>query len=204
MIQGRALLAGDELDAAAVSFTQALQLGEPYGLSVVSLIARSHLAEIHRRAGRTREAADEVTGALRLADAEGLADHPEAAVAHLTLAELLLDDGRPDDAAHQLTLAEPLVARVHHVPRERQADAVRRRLDNTTQRRLSPDLVEQLTGREMSVLRLLPTALTPREIAKELYLSPNTIKTHTRSLYRKLGVNTRHEAIEAARRVNLL
>ena len=47
-------------------------------------------------------------------------------------------------------------------------------------------------------------ALTPREIAKELYLSPNTIKTHTRGIYRKLGVNTRHEAVEAARRVNLL
>ena len=204
LIQGRALLAGDELDAAAVSFTQALELGDPYRLSVVSLIARSHLAEIHRRTGRTREAGDEITGALRLADAEGLADHHEAAVAHLTLAELLLDDGRPDDAAHQLALAEPLVARVHHVPRERHADEVRRRLDITTQRRVSPDVVEPLTGRETSVLRLLPTALTPREIAKELYLSPNTIKTHTRSLYRKLGVNTRHEAVEAARRVNLL
>ncbi len=204
LIQGRALLAGDELDAAAVSFVQALQLGEPYGLSIVSLIATSHLAEIHRRAGRAREATEAANEALRLADAEGLADHPEAAVAHLTLAELLLDDGRPEDAARQLNIAEVLVARVRHVPRERQADAVRRRLDTTTPRRLAPDLVEQLTGREMSVLRLLPSALTPREIAKELYLSLNTIKTHTRGLYRKLGVNTRHEAIEAARRMSLL
>jgi LuxR family maltose regulon positive regulatory protein len=142
--------------------------------------------------------------ALNLADAEALADHPEAAVAHLTLAELLLDEGRPGDAAEHLDIAEPLVARVRHVPRQRQADAVRRRLNSTTQRRVAPDLVEQLTGREMSVLRLLPSPLTPREIAQELYLSLNTIKTHTRSLYRKLGVNTRHEAIEAARRMNLL
>jgi DNA-binding NarL/FixJ family response regulator len=142
--------------------------------------------------------------ALGFADAEGLADHPEAAVAHLTVAELLLDDGRPDDAAHHFNVAEPLVARVRHVPRERQADAVRRRLASTTLRRNTPELVEQLTGREMSVLRLLPSALTPREIATELYLSPNTIKTHTRGIYRKLGVNTRHEAVEAARRVNVL
>jgi LuxR family maltose regulon positive regulatory protein len=65
-------------------------------------------------------------------------------------------------------------------------------------------MVESLTGRELSVLRLLPSSLTPREIAGELYLSINTIKTHTRSLYRKLGVQTRHEAIEEARRQRLL
>jgi LuxR family maltose regulon positive regulatory protein len=65
-------------------------------------------------------------------------------------------------------------------------------------------MVESLTGRELSVLRLLPSSLTPREIASELYLSINTIKTHTRSLYRKLGVQTRHEAIEEARRQQLL
>ena len=136
-------------------------LGEPYGLSIVSLIARSHLAEIHRRAGRPADAMAAAIDALRFADAEALADHPEAAVAHLTLAELLLDDGRPDDAAHHFNIAEPLVARVHHVPRERQADAVRRRLASTTLRRNTPELVEQLTGREMSVLRLLPSASHP-------------------------------------------
>jgi LuxR family maltose regulon positive regulatory protein len=65
-------------------------------------------------------------------------------------------------------------------------------------------MVEQLTGRELSVLRLLPSALTPREIAVELYLSLNTIKSHTRSIYRKLGVQTRHEAIEEARRQHVL
>jgi LuxR family transcriptional regulator, maltose regulon positive regulatory protein len=204
LIQGRALLAGDDLDGAAASFMQARQLGEPYGLSIVSLIAKSHLAEIHRRAGRPADAMAAASDALRFADAEALADHPEAAVAHLTLAELLLDNRRPDDAAHHFNVAEPLVARVHHVPRERQADAVRRRLASTTLRRNTPQLVEQLTGRETSVLRLLPSALTPREIATELYLSPNTIKTHTRGIYRKLGVNTRHEAVEAARKVNLL
>jgi len=204
LIQGRALLANDDLDAATASFTEAFELGEPYRLSIVALIARSHLAEIHRRAGRSAEAFAAARDALTFADAEGLADHPEAAVAHLTLAELLLDEGRPDDAARHFNVAEPLVTRLRHDPRERQAGAVRRRLEATTGRRIVPELVEQLTGREMSVLRLLPSALTPREIAKELYLSPNTIKTHTRSLYRKLGVNTRHEAIETARKMNLL
>ena len=43
-----------------------------------------------------------------------------------------------------------------------------------------------------------------REIANSLFISHNTIKTHTRSLYRKLGVNSRHDAIETARTMNLL
>jgi LuxR family maltose regulon positive regulatory protein len=41
-------------------------------------------------------------------------------------------------------------------------------------------------------------------MARELYLSVNTVKTHTRSLYRKLGVQSRHGAIEEARRRSLL
>ena len=54
------------------------------------------------------------------------------------------------------------------------------------------------------MLQLLPTSLTPREMAAELYLSLNTIKTHTRALYRKLGVQSRHAAIEEARRRQLI
>ena len=54
------------------------------------------------------------------------------------------------------------------------------------------------------MLRLLDSRLTQREIARELYLSPNTIKTHTAAVYRKLGVACRADAIAAARTLNLL
>jgi LuxR family maltose regulon positive regulatory protein len=62
------------------------------------------------------------------------------------------------------------------------------------------DLVEPLTDRELAVLRLLPSRLTVREIADELYVSMNTVKFHLRVIYRKLGVNSRAEAAELARR----
>jgi len=62
------------------------------------------------------------------------------------------------------------------------------------------DLVEPLTDREVAVLRLLPSRLTIREIADELYVSMNTVKFHLRVIYRKLGVNSRAEAAELARR----
>jgi len=60
-------------------------------------------------------------------------------------------------------------------------------------------LAEPLTEREQAVLSLLRTPLSVNEIARELYLSGNTVKTHRRAIYRKLGVSTRQEAIERAR-----
>jgi LuxR family transcriptional regulator, maltose regulon positive regulatory protein len=65
-----------------------------------------------------------------------------------------------------------------------------------------PELVEPLTQREREVLRFLATRLTVREIADELYLSVNTLKFHLKAIYRKLGVNSRAEAAEAARRMS--
>ncbi len=60
-------------------------------------------------------------------------------------------------------------------------------------------LAEDLTEREREVLRLLPSRLSLREVADELYVSPNTLKFHLRIIYRKLGVNSRADAVEAAR-----
>jgi len=61
-----------------------------------------------------------------------------------------------------------------------------------------------LTEREEAVLRLLRSTLSLREIGQELFLSTNTIKTHTRAIYRKLGATTRAEAVERAHEAGLL
>jgi LuxR family transcriptional regulator, maltose regulon positive regulatory protein len=67
-----------------------------------------------------------------------------------------------------------------------------------------PRLTEPLSESEIRVLRYLPTKLSAPEIADELYLSVNTVKTHMRHLYDKLGVHRRHEAVEQARALGLL
>jgi LuxR family maltose regulon positive regulatory protein len=66
------------------------------------------------------------------------------------------------------------------------------------------ELDEPLTPAELRLLRYLPTHLSFPQIAAESYLSTNTVKTHVRSIYRKLGASSRQAAIEAAERVGLL
>jgi LuxR family maltose regulon positive regulatory protein len=65
-------------------------------------------------------------------------------------------------------------------------------------------LREPLSQGEIRVLRYLPTKLSAPEIADQLYLSVNTVKTHMRHLYDKLGAHRRHEAVEQARALGLL
>lgn len=62
---------------------------------------------------------------------------------------------------------------------------------------------EPLTEREVAVLRLLGVKLSLREIGLELYLSANTIKSHTQAIYRKLGVSTRHDAVERGKQLGI-
>ena len=65
-------------------------------------------------------------------------------------------------------------------------------------------LVEPLSERELEVLKLLGTELSGPEIAQELNVSLNTLRTHTKNIYSKLGVNNRRAAIRRAEELGLL
>jgi LuxR family transcriptional regulator, maltose regulon positive regulatory protein len=67
-----------------------------------------------------------------------------------------------------------------------------------------PGLLEPLSERERDVLRLLATLLPNTEIAGELFVSVNTVKTHVKSIYRKLEVSSRREAVARARQMRLI
>ena len=64
--------------------------------------------------------------------------------------------------------------------------------------------MDELSTREMSVLRLLGSELSIAEIGDELYISRNTVKTHVRGIYRKLDADTRAGAVARARELRLL
>jgi LuxR family transcriptional regulator, maltose regulon positive regulatory protein len=63
---------------------------------------------------------------------------------------------------------------------------------------------EPLSERELTVLRLLASELSQRDIGRELYLSLNTVKTHARRIFGKLGVSSRAQAVERGRELGLL
>jgi LuxR family maltose regulon positive regulatory protein len=137
-------------------------------------------------ASRDVEAATEVfAGVLAAGEPEGFV---RSIVGHGPAAAKLLDAvpaGRHDAYLAMLrTAGTAVVAPVRHVP-------------PTT-------LIDPLSPSELNVLRYLSTRLTNREIAGALYISVNTLKTHVRSVYRKLGVASRADAVDAARKARLL
>jgi LuxR family maltose regulon positive regulatory protein len=65
-------------------------------------------------------------------------------------------------------------------------------------------LIEPLSEREIEVLRMLRTDLSGPEISEGLYISMNTLKTHMKNIYSKLGAHSRYEAVERAKKLNLI
>ena len=65
-------------------------------------------------------------------------------------------------------------------------------------------LAEPLSEREQAILRYLPTMMSNQEIAGELVVSINTVKTHLKAIYRKLQAPGRRDAVQRAREIGLI
>lgn len=73
-----------------------------------------------------------------------------------------------------------------------------------SKRTLTPDMPDPLSERELEVLHLMAEGLSNPDIARKLYLSPNTLKAHAQNIYQKLNVHNRMEAVNRARELRLL
>jgi LuxR family maltose regulon positive regulatory protein len=107
--------------------------------------------------------------------------------------ELLDEAGRAIERCPDPGIDGPLLERAlarHRISRQRVAPVA--------------GLVEQLSERELAVLRYLPSTLSLPDIARELFVSPNTVKTQCAAIYRKLAVTGRQAAVQAAREHRLL
>jgi LuxR family maltose regulon positive regulatory protein len=86
----------------------------------------------------------------------------------------------------------------------RLAAEVEHELEEASSRADRGEILESPSEAELAVLRLLASELSAREIGSRLFLSANTVRTHTRAIYRKLGVNSRADAVARATLLDLL
>src|ERR671911_274110 len=88
------------------------------------------------------------------------------------------------------------------IPIDEVADAIRSVWAG--QSRISPSMASKLTDREMEVLRLVAQGLNNRDIAKQLFISENTVKNHIRNILEKLHLHSRMEAVVYAVREKMI
>jgi LuxR family transcriptional regulator, maltose regulon positive regulatory protein len=133
------------------------------------------------------DAAQALERALDIAEPAGLRRLIET---HGTVVGPLLRRHLRHDTAHPAIVGEAL-------------DAIERRGAQRS-RPSTVLLVEPLSEREQAILRYLPTMMSNQEIAGELFVSVNTVKTHLKAIYRKLDATGRREAVQRGRELGLM
>jgi class 3 adenylate cyclase/predicted ATPase/DNA-binding CsgD family transcriptional regulator len=196
------------------------RLGNEWGRA----LCLTGLAKVERQAGHLEEAYQMACQGLDIYCRMG--DVWRAVFARHALAEIAEELSRFDEARHYL---EANLAHFSQMGDEHRREEYRERLERLdvcarttgaemrTEETPTPvhppalpsrpsagDLVEPLSARELEILHLLAEELTNREIAEQLYLSPNTVRVHTFHIYGKLGVNNRTRAVAQARSLGLL
>jgi LuxR family maltose regulon positive regulatory protein len=159
---------------------QAAEEGQRTG-SVIEILVLQALA--HQARGDIPAALASLQRAVTLAEPEGYV-------------RIFVDEGAPM-ASLLRAAAKQGIAR-NYV--RRLLAAVNKTEDSTP---ASQGLIEPLSARELDVLRLLGSDLDGPDIARELVVSLNTVRTHTKNIYAKLGVNNRRAAVRRARELDL-
>jgi LuxR family transcriptional regulator, maltose regulon positive regulatory protein len=200
-----ALLAGDQDDdqTATALAARAAETAKAQGLTTEPLSGIVHLAlgRALLQQGKLAEAEERLEWALELFGIDAMAVHRAHGL--LLLAAVRHAAGDPPGAAALLEETRELVQQLTD-PGVLSAlvGQAQRALGATPRRRV--EVVAPLTDRELTVLRLLPTQLSMREIGRELSVSVNTVRSQVQAIYRKLGVSSRAEAVTQARELGLL
>ena len=184
---------------------RAIAVGNLHGIGEISVsaIAFTALGAVHAAQGRWAEAEREA------ARAELLRRAPDRNIPHahalMVLADIRLQRGRLDQAAADLEHARQ---EIDGFPDAGRLPAIAADLERSLEQaraQICPGaLVEPPSEAELHVLELLQTPLSQREIGEALFLSVNTVKSHIRELYRKLGVTCRDDAVARAAALRLV
>jgi LuxR family maltose regulon positive regulatory protein len=186
----RLLLAQSRLDRDPKAIDEALELLTRLHAAAAGAGRRGSVNEILVQQALAHEALGDRTQALATLQQVLVATEPEGHV------RLFLDEGAPMEAllrAADLRLVAP--SRV---------TALLPAATTSAGGSLQAPLLDPLSDRELEVLRLLNTAMSGPEIARELFVSPNTLRTHTKHIFSKLEVNSRRAAVHRAGELGLI
>jgi LuxR family maltose regulon positive regulatory protein len=196
LAQGRATNDRSLLEQTADLLQRSIAAASEKGRYRQVLRAQVLLALTQSALGRKAEAFAALEQALQLGEPEGFVrsfvTQGEAMQSLLTECRVRLEkhhaEARLLAYADQLLAAFPTTAATSLAPPQATAN----------------DLIEPLSDRELDVLRLIAADRSNQEIASELYLSVNTVKTHIQHIYEKLNVSSRLSVVEEARRLKIL
>ncbi|WP_433201337.1 LuxR C-terminal-related transcriptional regulator [Dactylosporangium sp. CS-047395] len=199
-----ALDAHDELDRHLAEAVPAADRTESdWGDGAAGYVVTIRLVEGRRayQRGDLDRARERLAHGLRLAEFAGRV--LDVVLAHLFAADTELGAGDRAAARTALIRAREVVDNEPVPPFVRSwLERAETRAGRSAARTAS--LAEELTDRELSILRMLPGTATQREIGAALFLSINTVKAYNKSLYRKLGVAGRADAVRVARELGLI
>jgi DNA-binding NarL/FixJ family response regulator len=195
----RALLAADRPEEAERAAAAAAACASTVGLPMAHAMARLSQAALDLHAGDAPSAAERALDAAAALEEVGAAYH--AAVSRMLAGRALAQAGERDQAVAEL---ERVAAAFHSFGAFRyraEAEQELRKLGRSIHRRTTPGTAESglasLTERELQLARQVVDRKTNPQIAAELFLSPKTVETHLRNIFRKLGVASRVELARA-------
>jgi LuxR family transcriptional regulator, maltose regulon positive regulatory protein len=162
-----------------------------------SIATYSVVANLLSRRGDLEETARAVDRANELLPKVSEVSWWQMIMTRILLAPALASLGRGNEAARLLDEAGAVLAMHTDAGRLPEWHAETARELRLAGRRPQPS--EELSDAERRILRMLASDLTLREIGRELYVSLNTVRTHVHSIYRKLGVSSRADAVRVAR-----
>ena len=179
---------------------------QAWGDAAAAAVAAIRLAQARITATKDPAAAlPELRRAVQLAQSWGLPTLVVSALTSLAATEWAVgqrDEARTSlDQAREVADSEPTWQFA-----KTQLDDLRARIGRGAAgaAKARGELTEELTDRELAILRALRGPLSTREIGRELYLSINTVKGYAKNLYRKLGVVTRADAVRRGQELGLI
>ena len=182
------LIAEERLDEALTLLTRMLEVLEASGALSYAIDTMTLIALVLQSQGNEKQALETLEHALALAE-------PEQYV------RTFIGKGESMEKLLQMAAAQGVYPSYVNSLLQSLADEAG---EPTTIEPSLHEMIDALSDRELQVLRLLNTSLPSTEIAQELIISPNTVRSHIKSIYSKLDVHRRSEAVKRAKELGLL